>query len=300
MTTTPIFDLATLQTAVISQLSADIDSVLTSANLPNPLHEASLYAMSGGGKRVRPLLVLASFLTLQKGDWGVVRRAMLAVEMIHGYSLVHDDLPCMDDDDLRRGKPTCHVVYGEAAALLVGDVLQTLAFEVLSGADFNLPIPDPQTTLKLYQLLAPRARRMVSGQQLDLNGENQALPQDQLECIHQDKTGALIEASVLMGAVCAGANADTLASLERYAAAIGLAFQVQDDVLDVVSDTATLGKTAGADEKLQKSTYVKLLGVDGASRYADTLFDTARQSVAGFGERNLLLQVVDYLQQRKS
>lgn len=300
MTTTPIFDLATLQTAVISQLSADIDSVLTSANLPNPLHEASLYAMSGGGKRVRPLLVLASFLTLQKGDWGVVRRAMLAVEMIHGYSLVHDDLPCMDDDDLRRGKPTCHVVYGEAAALLAGDVLQTLAFEVLGGADFNLPITDPQTTLKLYQLLAPRARRMVSGQQLDLNGENQALPQDQLECIHQDKTGALIEASVLMGAVCAGANADTLASLERYAAAIGLAFQVQDDVLDVVSDTATLGKTAGADEKLQKSTYVKLLGVDGASRYADTLFDMARQSVAGFGERNLLLQVVDYLQQRKS
>jgi farnesyl diphosphate synthase len=300
MTTTPIFDLATLQTAVISQLSADIDSVLTSANLPNPLHEASLYAMSGGGKRVRPLLVLASFLTLQKGDWGVVRRAMLAVEMIHGYSLVHDDLPCMDDDDLRRGKPTCHVVYGEAAALLAGDVLQTLAFEVLGGADFNLPITDPQTTLKLYQLLAPRARRMVSGQQLDLNGENQALPQDQLECIHQDKTGALIEASVLMGAVCAGANADTLASLERYAAAIGLAFQVQDDVLDVVSDTATLGKTAGADEKLQKSTYVKLLGVDGASRYADTLFDVARQSVAGFGERNLLLQVVDYLQQRKS
>lgn len=300
MTTTPIFDLATLQTAVISQLSADIDSVLTSANLPNPLHEASLYAMSGGGKRVRPLLVLASFVTLQKGDWGVVRRAMLAVEMIHGYSLVHDDLPCMDDDDLRRGKPTCHVVYGEAAALLAGDVLQTLAFEVLGGADFNLPITDPQTTLKLYQLLAPRARRMVSGQQLDLNGENQALPQDQLECIHQDKTGALIEASVLMGAVCAGANADTLASLERYAAAIGLAFQVQDDVLDVVSDTATLGKTAGADEKLQKSTYVKLLGVDGASRYADTLFDVARQSVAGFGERNLLLQVVDYLQQRKS
>ena len=300
MTATPIFDLATLQTAVISQLSTDIDSVLTSANLPNPLHEASLYAMSGGGKRVRPLLVLASFLTLQKGDWGVVRRAMLAVEMIHGYSLVHDDLPCMDDDDLRRGKPTCHVVYGEAAALLAGDVLQTLAFEVLGGADFNLPITDPQTTLKLYQLLAPRARRMVSGQQLDLNGENQALAQDQLECIHQDKTGALIEASVLMGAVCAGANADTLASLERYATAIGLAFQVQDDVLDVVSDTATLGKTAGADEKLQKSTYVKLLGVDGASRYADTLFDTARQSVAGFGERNLLLQVVDYLQQRKS
>ena len=300
MTTTPIFDLATLQTVVISQLSADIDSILTSANLPNPLHEASLYAMSGGGKRVRPLLVLASFLTLQKGDWGVVRRAMLAVEMIHGYSLVHDDLPCMDDDDLRRGKPTCHVVYGEAAALLAGDVLQTLAFEVLSGTDFNLPITDPQTTLKLHQLLAPRARRMVSGQQLDLNGENQALPQDQLECIHRDKTGALIEASVLMGAVCAGADADTLASLERYAAAIGLAFQVQDDVLDVVSDTATLGKTAGADEKLQKSTYVKLLGVDGASRYADTLFDTARQSVAGFGERNLLLQVVDYLQQRKS
>lgn len=298
--TDSINNLTSLQNIVATQLLFDIKMVIDKAQLPSPLCDASHYAMSGGGKRVRPLLVLASFLTLQKHDWDVVRRAMVAIEMIHGYSLIHDDLPCMDDDDLRRGRPTCHVVYGEATALLAGDVLQTLAFEVLSSNDVDLPNIDPKMAFMLYQVLAPRARRMVSGQQLDLSGENQTLTQTQLECIHRDKTGALIEASVLLGAVCAGADKTTLESLERYAKAIGLAFQVQDDVLDVVSDTATLGKMAGSDEKLQKSTYVKLLGVEKARQYADTLFDVAKQSVGHFGENNLLIQMVDYLQKRQS
>ncbi|MDO4441325.1 MAG: polyprenyl synthetase family protein [Moraxella sp.] len=293
-------DLKSLQDFVVHQILADFGALLAHANLPAPLGEACDYAISNGGKRVRPLLVLASFLAAggDVNELGVVRRAMLAIECIHGYSLVHDDLPCMDDDELRRGKPTCHVVYGEAVAMLTGDVLQSLAFEVL-GADLPTFSPiDDVTFAKLTKILAPNARRMVAGQQADLNGEQKQLSQDELENIHKDKTGALIVASVLMGAVCAGADDDALARLSEYARLIGLAYQVQDDVLDVVADTATLGKMAGSDEKLDKSTYVKLLGVQDARAYADTLFDKARGQVADLGEDNLLLQMVDWLQSR--
>lgn len=284
-----------------AQLEADFDVVFDGANLPSPLDEASCYAISNGGKRVRPLLVLASFLAVGGDKAGLtdVRRAMLAIEMIHGYSLVHDDLPCMDDDELRRGKPTCHVVYGEAVAMLVGDVLQSLAFEVLGSDDFDgLGQIDEIKFAKLTKILAPNARRMVAGQQADLNGEQKILTQAELEAIHTDKTGALIEASVLMGTVCGGASDELMTALQEYARLIGLAYQVQDDVLDVVADTATLGKMAGSDEKLDKSTYVKLLGVDKARAYADKLFDEARACVMDLGADNLLLQVVDWLQKR--
>lgn len=287
--------LSETQNTMLDMLQADFDGLFDGARLPSPLAEASLYAMTGGGKRVRPLLVLASFLTLGGQNLSMARRAMMAVELIHGYSLVHDDLPCMDDDELRRGKPTCHVVHGEAVALLAGDVLQTLAFETLVA---GLTDDDLLLGAKLTKILAPNARRMVAGQQADLNGENRTLSQEELEAIHKDKTGALIEASVLMGAVCAGACDETLVRLTKYASAIGLAFQVQDDVLDVVADTATLGKPVGSDEKLDKSTYVKLLGVDKARAYADGLFDEARACVADLGADNLLLQVVDWLQKR--
>lgn len=292
--------LKSIQALTISQLDADFSVVFDHANLPAPLGEATNYAISNGGKRVRPLLVLASFLAVggEVAELSEVRRAMLAIEMIHSYSLVHDDLPCMDDDELRRGKPTCHVVYGEAVAMLVGDVLQSLAFEVL-GADLPTFTPiDEITFAKLSRILAPNARRMVAGQQADLNGEQKSLTQAELECIHADKTGALIGASVLMGAVCGGADGKTLACLGEYARLIGLAYQVQDDVLDVVADTATLGKPSGSDDKLDKSTYVKLLGVEHARAYADELFGEARGQVAGLGENNLLLQVVDWLQKR--
>lgn len=293
--------LSSVLEGVQAGLSVDFDWVFERANLPNPLGEASLYALSNGGKRVRPLLVLASFLvvsdvTSAKVDFGMVRRAMLAIEMIHSYSLVHDDLPCMDNDELRRGKPTCHVVYGEAVAMLVGDVLQSLAFDVLGGAYWG--DVDDVIFAKLVKILSVNARRMVAGQQVDLNGEQQKLAQDELERIHQDKTGALIEASVLMGAVCACADDKMLDKLQQYAQLIGLAYQVQDDVLDVVADTATLGKPTGSDEKLQKSTYVALLGVDKARLYADELFDKARACVAEFGDDNLLRQMVDWLQKR--
>lgn len=284
-----------------------LDLILTQASLPEPLNAACRYAMSNGGKRVRPLLALSTFLMLiQTGDHKnnltkklqMVCHAMMAVELIHSYSLIHDDLPCMDDDALRRGQPTCHIVYGEDIALLAGDALQSIAFEVLSEYYEEAPA-DEAVAYRLTQILSTRARRMVSGQMLDIKGENQVLTQDELEAIHRDKTGALIEASVMMGAVCAGAQTAALGHLKRYARAIGLAFQVQDDVLDTTADTITLGKPAGSDEKLEKSTYVKLLGVDGAQDYANELFEEARAQVKYWGNNNLLLQITDWLQTRK-
>lgn len=287
-----------------------LDLILTQASLPEPLNAACRYAMSNGGKRVRPLLALSTFLMLiQTGDHKnhknnltkklqMVCRAMMAVELIHSYSLIHDDLPCMDDDALRRGQPTCHIVYGEDVALLAGDALQSIAFEVLSEYYEEAPA-DEAVAYRLTQILSTRARRMVSGQMLDIKGENQALTQDELEAIHRDKTGALIEASVMMGAVCAGAQTAALSDLKLYARTIGLAFQVQDDVLDITADTITLGKPAGSDEKLEKSTYVKLLGVKGAQEYANQLFEEARSQVKYWGDNNLLLQITDWLQTRK-
>ena len=284
-----------------------LDIILTHSSLPEPLNKACRYAMSNGGKRVRPLLVLSTFLTLIKTGHQtddltkkiqMLFRAMMAVELIHSYSLIHDDLPCMDDDALRRGQPTCHIVYGEDVALLAGDALQSIAFEVLSEYYEEAPA-DEAVAYRLTQILSTRARRMVSGQMLDIKGENQALTQDELEAIHRDKTGALIEASVMMGAVCAGAQTAALSDLKLYARTIGLAFQVQDDVLDITADTITLGKPAGSDEKLEKSTYVKLLGVKGAQEYANQLFEEARSQVKYWGDNNLLLQITDWLQTRK-
>lgn len=284
-----------------------LDIILTHSNLPEPLNAACRYAMSNGGKRVRPLLVLSTFLTLIKTghqtddltkNTQMLFRAMMAVELIHSYSLIHDDLPCMDDDALRRGQPTCHIVYGEDVALLAGDALQSIAFEVLFEC-YDKNSADDAIAYKLAQLLSSRARRMVSGQMLDIKGENQTLSQDKLEAIHRDKTGALIEAAVMMGAICADVPTDTLGYLKHYARAIGLAFQVQDDVLDITADTITLGKPAGSDEKLEKSTYVKLLGVKGAQAYANQLFEEARSQVKYWGDNNLLLQITDWLQTRK-
>lgn len=288
-------------------LSNLLDIILTHSNLPEPLNAACRYAMSNGGKRVRPLLVLSTFLTLIKTgnqaddltkNTQMLFRAMMAVELIHSYSLIHDDLPCMDDDALRRGQPTCHIVYGEDVALLAGDALQSIAFEVLFEC-YDKNSADDAIAYKLAQLLSSRARRMVSGQMLDIKGENQTLSQDKLEAIHRDKTGALIEAAVMMGAICADVPTDTLGYLKNYARAIGLAFQVQDDVLDITADTITLGKPAGSDEKLEKSTYVKLLGVKGAQAYANQLFEEARSQVKYWGDNNLLLQITDWLQTRK-
>lgn len=225
---------------------------------------------------------------------------MLAVEFVHTYSLIHDDLPCMDDDDLRRGRPTCHIKFDEATAMLAGDVLQTLAFEALT-ADIEgfAPISEVQAA-QLLTVLAPRARRMVSGQMLDLNAENKQITQAELEAIHRDKTGALIEAAVLMGGVCAEATADQLGALTQFATNIGLAFQVQDDILDVTASTDILGKPAGSDEGLNKSTYVRLMGVDTARDYAKSLFDEGKQAIVdSFGQQSALTILADWLWQRQ-
>ena len=297
-----IMEFTAFSRQVIDQLESDITAYIQACKLPSPLHEASLYAMTNGGKRVRPLLIAATF-AMVKTDNSLanpshqlsndVRRAMMAVECLHGYSLVHDDLPCMDDDALRRGRPTTHIAYGEAAAMLAGDVLQTLAFEALTHTYFG---ENSEFATPLSAAFAPRARRMVMGQMLDLNGEHQQLSQTELEAIHRDKTGALIEASVLMGAICANATDSEREALNSFAQQIGLAFQVQDDILDVTADTKQLGKPAGSDEKLDKSTYVKLLGVEAAKTYAQSLFDTAKNAViTEFGDDNYLLDLADWL-----
>lgn len=291
---------------IIQQLENDIVEFIEQKNLPEPLNSATLYAMTNGGKRVRPLLIASSYHTIIKQKFEnitpiehlpTVRLSMLAVEMLHGYSLVHDDLPCMDDDDLRRGKPTTHIKFGEATALLAGDMLQNLAFETFCEQVFA---ESWRIGNDLLQVFTPRARRMIMGQMLDLNGENQTLNQQQLEAIHRDKTGALIEASVLMGGICANATQPQLNALNQFAQHIGLAFQVQDDILDVIGDTEQLGKPAHSDEKLDKSTYVKLLGVENAKNYAESLFLQGKQAIINeFGDNNYLIDLSNWLWQRQ-
>ncbi|WP_367105063.1 polyprenyl synthetase family protein [uncultured Psychrobacter sp.] len=331
---TPFTDFEQLNNSLRTQLTQDIEALFAYADLPNPLGEACRYVMTGQGKLVRPLLVASAFASIDNTNkntadeamktliadkieidnlddllssevhFDMCRRAALSVELLHTYSLVHDDLPCMDDDDLRRGQPTCHIVFDEATALLAGDVLQTLAFEVLSAEIPTFAPFDNDIASKLLAIFAPRARRMVAGQMLDLNAEaSTGITQADLEAIHRDKTGALIEAAMLMGGICAGATAQERIALQDCAQHIGLAFQVQDDILDVTTSTDALGKPAGSDEKLDKSTYVKLMGVDAAKEYAQSLFDEGRTAIArelgGSKDNNALLALIEWLWARK-
>ncbi|MGO1744028.1 MAG: polyprenyl synthetase family protein [Psychrobacter sp.] len=318
--------------AVRTQLAQDIDVLFAYAELPSPLIDACRYVMTGQGKLVRPLLVASAFASVndyrgvkdnEKGsnketdindnlasllendsDFDMYRRAALAVELLHTYSLVHDDLPCMDDDELRRGQPTAHIVFDESTALLAGDVLQTLAFEVLTAEMPTFAPFDSAIASQLFAIFAPRARRMVSGQMLDLNAEaSNSITQANLEAIHRDKTGALIEAAMLMGGICAGATAPQRMALQDCAQNIGLAFQVQDDILDVTTSTDALGKPAGSDEKLDKSTYVKLMGVNEATNYAQSLFNDGRAAISReLGDNpdsDALLALIEWLWSRK-
>jgi len=249
------------------------------------LGEAMCYAVLDGGKRLRPLLVLAACEAVG-GNPHAALRAACAVELIHAYSLVHDDMPCMDNDVLRRGKPTVHVKFGDATALLAGDALQALAFELLTPADASVP---DATQATLCRLLARAAGHegMAGGQAIDLASVGQPLSEAQLREMHRLKTGALLQGSVMMGAACqtdhgaAGALAE--AALKEYGAAIGLAFQVVDDILDVTGDSATLGKTAGKDAAHDKPTYVSLLGLEASRAYAQALLGQARGALAGSG-----------------
>lgn len=269
-------DLAAFQQATRQRLEHHLESLLTDASAPR-LTDAMRYSVLGGGKRLRPLLVRATAVSLgDHSDRWLAPAA--AVEMIHAYSLIHDDLPAMDDDDLRRGRPTNHRAFDEATAILAGDALQSLAFEHLA----NWPELDPQTRLTMVQRLAQASGRhgMVGGQMRDLLAEGQALALEDLVGIHQLKTGALIEAAVQLGACCSQPTQTVLGSLGRYGNALGLAFQITDDILDVTTDTATLGKPQGSDAERGKLTYVSLLGLDGARDQAQQQTERARAALA--------------------
>jgi farnesyl diphosphate synthase len=269
--------------------------------LPARLHEAMRYGSLDGGKRVRPLLVFAAG-ELFGAHPTALARAGAAVEMIHAYSLVHDDMPCMDDDALRRGKPTVHVKYDEATALLVGDALQSQAFIVLSAEDVGMP--EPARQLALVRLLAEASGSvgMCGGQAIDLASVGIALSREELEQMHRMKTGALLRASVLLGAWCGKRiDAGEAAALDRYSAAVGLAFQVVDDILDATEDSAALGKTAGKDAADNKPTYVSILGLEASKTLAETLRGDAHRAVEQFGARaQRLRELADLIVQRKA
>ncbi|WP_395699856.1 polyprenyl synthetase family protein [Aquabacterium sp.] len=251
------------------------------ADAPAGLGEAMRYGVLDGGKRLRPLLVRAACEAVQ-GDAAAALHAAVAVELIHAYSLVHDDMPCMDNDVLRRGKPTVHVRFGEAGAMLAGDAMQALAFEVLTPEDGSV---DPALQARLCALLSRAAGHagMAGGQAIDLANTGKPLDEAQLRDMHHRKTGALLEASVLMGAACGPTTPAGWAALSRYGAAIGLAFQVVDDILDVTQASDKLGKTAGKDQHLNKPTYVSVLGLEAARTEARALRRTAHEALAASG-----------------
>jgi len=281
---------------VQARVERALDRVLPpGGDTPQRLHEAMRYAVLGGGKRVRPLLVFAAGEAARAAPERL-DAAACAVELLHAYSLVHDDLPSMDDDTLRRGKPTVHVEFDEATALLVGDSLQSLAFEVLTG---HRLADDPAAQLEMVRAFAVASgtRGMAGGQAIDLAAVGGHLTAPELEFMHILKTGALIRASVMLGARCGDAlDAAELGRLDRYAKCVGLAFQVVDDVLDAAAPTATLGKTAGKDAARGKPTYVSVLGLARARELAEELRRDARTALEGFGPRaERLLDLADFI-----
>ena len=260
-----------------------LDNLLDAANTnPARLHEAMRYAAQGGGKRIRPLLVYAAGELSDDVNQNALDAAAVAIECIHAYSLVHDDLPCMDDDDLRRGRPTVHKAYDEATALLVGDALQTRAFEVLASAQC-----DADTRLAMISALASASgsRGMAGGQAIDLDSVGKKLDLAGLKQMHAMKTGALLSCSVQMGGIAAKLNPAQMQHLRDYSEALGLAFQIVDDVLDATADSQTLGKTAGKDAANDKPTYVTLMGLDYAQKAAKDLQETAIASLESFGSK---------------
>ena len=268
-----------------------------SGDSPAGLGLVMRYAVLDGGKRLRPLLVMAAAEAVS-GDNACALRAAVAVELIHAYSLVHDDMPCMDNDVLRRGKPTVHVKYGEAQAMLAGDAMQALAFDVLTP-DTGM---SPQLMSTLVRLLARASGHdgMAGGQAIDLASVGRELDERSLRDMHRRKTGVLLQASVMMGAACGPADATALAALSDYGAAVGLAFQVVDDVLDVTQASEVLGKTAGKDVDQNKPTFVSLLGLEAAQKYAHDLRDQAHAALArsGLGQAAYLACLADKIVER--
>ena len=281
----------------IQSIESELISLVEKIQAPDHLKESMLYSLKAGGKRVRPLYVLA----VAKSFGVDLKNALTigaAIEMIHTYSLIHDDLPCMDNDSLRRGKPTNHVVYGDALATLAGDALNTLAFGVIARTNV-----DPAIRIELVNLLsiAAGAEGMVGGQILDIEGEKRHLELEELEQVHVNKTGALLRFSIEAGAVLAGASAADRAALVNYGHHIGLAFQIQDDILDITASSEQLGKTAGKDLISEKSTYPSLLTLEGAKQKLDEHYEAAIQSLQNLSiDTELLSQFAQYIVKRNS
>ncbi|MBZ2167178.1 (2E,6E)-farnesyl diphosphate synthase [Marinobacter sp. F4216] len=277
-----------------ARVDEELDRCIERSSASNRLQEAMRYSVLGGGKRVRPALCLGAASAVgHTGDNALVPAC--ALELIHAYSLIHDDLPAMDDDDLRRGRPTTHIAFDEATAILAGDALQTLAFSWLTETGSF----DAETRLAMVRELARASghKGMVGGQAIDLESVGQKLTLSQLETMHRHKTGALIEASVILGALSSGSVSDAAqASLTEYAKALGLAFQVQDDLLDIEGDTEIIGKPQGSDMARDKPTYPALLGIEGAREHLDALLNHALNSLRDFGpEADPLRAMANYI-----
>ncbi len=291
-------DFLTWMSAIQRRTESALEAALPASDLsPARLHQAMRYSVLGGGKRVRPLLCHATGAIFGAAE-KVLDAPAIAVELIHAYSLVHDDMPCMDDDVLRRGKPTCHVEFDEATALLVGDALQTMAFQVLAE---RLPGISAPRQIEMMHLLAVASgsRGMAGGQAIDLAAVGRQLDIGELEYMHIHKTGALIRAAVLLGAHCGEAAPDAMERLGRFANRIGLLFQVVDDILDAEASTATLGKTAGKDAAQNKPTYVNFLGVKEAKAMAAKLRQDAHDALAPFGNSATRLhELADFIVER--
>lgn len=269
-----------------------------SENVAPKLYEAMRYGVLLGGKRVRPFLVY-NVAKMLNGDEELADMGASAIECIHAYSLIHDDLPAMDNDELRRGKPTVHVAFGEAQAILAGDGLQAMAFEILSKDLKNKDLIPNQ--LKMMNVLAKGAGHMgmCGGQELDLEAEGKLVSQKELECVHRHKTGALIESAALMGLLCTkNVSEEIKEKISTYARAIGLAFQVWDDVLDIISDTETLGKPQGSDEDENKSTYPRLMGLENAQNYAKKLANDAIEAIKDLPNNQILKDFATYIVNR--
>jgi geranylgeranyl diphosphate synthase type II len=266
---------------------------------PETIHRAMRYSLFAGGKRIRPILAMAAAEAVSEQPSGI-ENAACALELIHTYSLIHDDLPALDNDDLRRGRPTCHTVFGEAMAILAGDSLLTLAFEVLA----RLEGVDAERRIRLTLELATAAGTvggMIAGQVHDLEGEGRPPTPELLERIHRAKTGALLRASLRIGAIYAGAGAEALEALTRFGEHIGLAFQIVDDLLDVEQTSETLGKTAGKDAAQHKITFPAVYGIERSHRMAEAELECAHRALAAFGPRALRLhQLADYIVHRRA
>ncbi|OCA91046.1 farnesyl-diphosphate synthase [Bacillus sp. FJAT-27225] len=269
----------------------ELRNVVDKLDAPQSLKESMAYSLSAGGKRIRPMLTFATMDAFGKNpELGV--KAAAAIEMVHTYSLIHDDLPSMDDDDLRRGKPTNHKVFGEAIAILAGDALLTHSFEVIGEMPAEIASPEVKMDLLIGLAKASGGEGMVGGQVADMEGERKELSQEELESIHVRKTGRLFAYSVYAGAVLSGANQNQLDCLSRFAYHLGLAFQIRDDILDLIGDEATIGKRVGSDTLNEKSTYPKLLTLEGAKLALETHRNKANEQLAGTGLRAAMLEEI--------